>query len=160
MLLDWQAAVLLRVWRLWIGLVIVATCDACVSIRFSEGAPLPREQIAKIRASETTKAEILAWFGAPQGFSDASALEQMLQKLDVLPEDVFRESPFEMPFSDALVFRYSKGTLEGAFFGVYTYADLKVNEDTLVVFFDQQDRVLYYGFKGGTDALEERPTDD
>lgn len=132
------------------GLALALACGGCLSIRYAEGSPLPRERVALIKPGETTKAEVLAWFGAPQGFSDASALERLVRNLDFEPETVL-----DLPFADALVFRFTEGAGSGYLIPpVFVRIDLRVLSDTLVVFFDDGDRVLYYGIKEETDELD------
>jgi len=127
----------------------------CITARFSDGQPLPQDRIAQIRTGETTKIEILDWFGAPVGFSDSSAIENLLGDYELQPEDVL-----ELPFSDALVFRFSRGRLRARYLLVYVDAEVRVDDETLVVFFDREDRVLYYGYSGALPTEEEGEDDD
>ena len=132
------------------GLALALLCSGCLSIRYAEGTPLPSERVALIKPGETTKAEVLAWFGAPQGFSDASALERLLRDQDFEPQTVL-----DLPFADALVFRFTAGSGRGLLIPpVFVRVDLRVLSDTLVVFFDDSDRVLYYGIREETDELD------
>jgi hypothetical protein len=132
------------------GLALALLCSGCLSIRYAEGTPLPSERVALIKPGETTKAEVLAWFGAPQGFSDASALERLVRDQDFEPQTVL-----DLPFADALVFRFTAGSGRGFLIPpVFVRVDLRVLSDTLVVFFDDSDRVLYYGIREETDELE------
>jgi hypothetical protein len=139
-----------RVVAIAAGLALALGCAGCLNVRYAEGSPLPRERVALIQPGETTKAEVLAWFGAPQGFSDASALERLVRDQDFQPETVL-----DLPFADALVFRFTAGAGRGVLIPpVFVRIDLRVLSDTLVVFFDDRDRVLYYGIKEETDALD------
>lgn len=140
----------LRAVAIGAGLALALACAGCLNIRFAEGSPLPRERVGLIKPGETTKAEVLAWFGAPQGFSDASALERLVRDQDFQPETVL-----DLPFADALVFRFTAGVGRGVLIPpVFVRIDLRVLSDTLVVFFDDRDLVLYYGIKEETDALD------
>ena len=142
------AAIGMTRWVAAIGCALA--CAACVNIRYREGSPLPRERIALIKPGETTKAEVLTWFGAPEGFSDVSTLERLVRNLDLEPESVL-----DLPFADALVFRFTEGVSKGyAIVPVYVNLDLRVLSDTLVVFFDDEDKVLYYGLQEETDELD------
>jgi hypothetical protein len=132
------------------GLALALACAGCLNIHYTEGSPLPRERIALIKAGETTKAEVLTWFGAPEGFSDVSALERLLRDFDLEPESVL-----DLPFADALVFRFTEGDGRGYVIPpVYVNLDLRVVSDVLVVFFDDADRVLYYGVQEDSDELD------
>jgi len=126
-----------------------------VLVEFTDGRPLPDVQLSRIRVGETTKSEILDWFGAPVGFSDSTPLESLLGTSELQPEDVL-----ELPFADALVFRFTRARLEAAYFLVFLDADVRVASDTLVVFFDDQDRVLYYGYSRQTPGVDAEPLGD
>jgi hypothetical protein len=122
----------------------------CLALRYADGSPIAQEQVARLRPGETTKAEVLSWFGAPQGFSDANVVRRLLAEMNI---DIAR--PVELPFSDVLVFQYVKGQMNAQSFVVYTSVEVRTVADTLVVFFDTDDRVAYYGFREGTRALEQ-----
>jgi len=117
--------------------------SSCISARFTEGKPLRQERIADIKPGETTKLEVLDWFGAPTGFSDSTPLETMLGDYELEPEDVF-----DLPFADALVFRFTRSRLRATYLVFYVSAEFRTEDETLVVFFDDQDRVTYYGYTG------------
>jgi hypothetical protein len=58
-----------------------------------------------------------------------------------------------MPFADVLVYRFIEGRLRGVVMILYNDIRLDVASDTLLVYFDEQDRVLYHGWRKGTDVL-------
>jgi hypothetical protein len=51
------------------------------------------------------------------------------------------------------MFRFTAGRGRGFFLGLFNQINLRVTTDTLVVFFDEQDKVSSYGFRKGTDDL-------
>jgi len=110
--------------------------------------PVAAERIAEIVPGVTTKTEILAWFGAPQGLADAQLLESFLVDRELMPGPVV-----DMPFADVLVYRLTQGNVRGLVLILYNQFDIHIASDTLVVFFDAQDRVTQFGFRKGTDAL-------
>ena len=63
------------------------------------GNEVPAERVGQIQPGETTKAEILDWFGAPEDYTDPSGLRRVLDDGVVLPEDVLA-----LPYADVLVF--------------------------------------------------------
>jgi len=128
----------------WAALLASLCLCGCLTVRFTEGRPLAQDRIDQIRIGETTKGEILEWFGAPEGFSDSSTLESLLGAYELQPEDVF-----ELPFADALVFRFTAGRVDARYFVVYLNAEVQLKKETLVVFFDEADRVRYFGYSGG-----------
>lgn len=130
-------------------LAALAALPGCVVGRYTEGQTIPADQIPRIIPGGTTKAEILAWFGAPQSFADATFLETYLSDREILPGAVV-----DLPFADVLVYRLTKGRMRGFLLLLYNQFRLEIASDTLVVFFDDQDRVLYYGWRKGSDAIE------
>jgi len=120
----------------------------CVIGRYEEGSRVAEERIAEIVPGKTTKTEILAWFGAPQGLADAALLESFLVDRELMPGPVV-----DLPFADVLVYRLTRGKVRGMILVLYNQFDIDIASDTLVVFFDAQDRVTHFGFRRGTDAL-------
>jgi hypothetical protein len=120
----------------------------CFSIQVVSGNQVPGERVAQIQPGATTKAEILEWFGAPEDYTDPSGLRRVLDDGVVLPEDVL-----SLPYADVLVFETTRGRVKGVLTILFNWFDVKVASDRLVVFFDDQDRVLYYGYRAAADAL-------
>jgi hypothetical protein len=134
------------------ALLLALACvpvPGCVHGRLVDGNDVPAEHVAQIRPGETTKDEILDWFGAPESATDPGELRRLLEESEVLPEDVL-----EMPLADVLVFELTRVKLDGLFLLVYNRFDIRAASDRLVVFFDDEDRVVHYGFRRGTDVLE------
>jgi hypothetical protein len=128
--------------------VALGASQACVIGRYSEGQVIPLEPIARIVPGTTTKAEILDWFGAPQSYADATFLEDYMSDRELAPGPVV-----DLPFADVLVYRLTEGKLRGVVLILFNHIRLDVASDTLVIYFDEQDRVLYHGFRKGTDVL-------
>jgi hypothetical protein len=124
-------------------------CAGCIQARLVDGNEVPDERVAQIRPGETTKDQILDWFGAPEAATDPGELRRLLEESEVLPEDVL-----EMPLADVLVFELTEVKLEGLVLLLFNRFDVRAASDRLVVFFDDQSRVVHYGFRRGTDALE------
>lgn len=124
-------------------------CPGCIHGRLVDGNEVSAEHVAQIRPGETTKDEILDWFGAPESATDPGELRRLLEESEVLPEDVL-----EMPLADVLVFELTRVKVEGLLLLVYNRFDVRAASDRLVVFFDAEERVVHYGFRRGTDALE------
>jgi hypothetical protein len=113
------------------------------------GNQVPTERIAEIQPGRTTKAEVLDWFGAPEDYTDPSGLRRVLDGGAMLPEDVLA-----LPYADVLVFETTHGRVKGLLLILFNWLDIHVTSDRLVVFFDDQDRVLYYGYRKGSDELD------
>jgi hypothetical protein len=136
-----------------VGSLLTLVCLACLaagcfSIRVVSGNQVPVERISQLRPGETTKAQVLEWFGAPEDYTDPSGLRRVLDDGVVLPEDVLA-----LPYADVLVFETTRGRVKGVFTIFFNWFDVKVASDRLVVFFDDDDRVLYYGYREAPDAV-------
>lgn len=133
----------------------------CLSATFSEGDRIPQDRVAEIRIGHTTKSDILAWFGAPRAFTDTTVIERVLESsldldftggLSSEGEGLAPEEVLSLPLEDAMVFRAVRAKFDARFYVFVVRADVRVESNTLVVFFDEEDRVKYYGL---TDDLEE-----
>jgi hypothetical protein len=120
--------------------------SGCFTIEVTAGNQVPTERVPEIQLGTTTKAEILDWFGAPEDYTDPSGLRRVLDDGVVLPEDVLA-----LPYADVLVFETTHGRVKGLLLFFFNWFDIHVASDRLVVFFDDHDRVLYYGFRKGFD---------
>lgn len=131
-------------------LILMATFGSgCVNARLVDGNSVAEDRLPQIRPGETTKREVLDWFGAPESFTDPSAVRRLLEDSDVLPEDVL-----QLPFADVLVFELTRMRVRGLFLILYNFVDVRSASDRLIVFFYESDRVLYYGWRRGTDVLD------
>jgi len=126
----------------WVGV-------GCVSARLTDGNEVPAERVAQIRPGETTRSEILAWFGAPESFTDAGAVRRLLEESELLPAEVL-----DLPFADVLVFQLTELELRGLVLLVFNYVDVRSTSDRLVVFLDEQDRVTHYGYRRRLDGSD------
>ena len=133
------------------ALACVALCStACVMIDAVGGNEVPEERVQQIRPGETTRAEILDWFGAPAAYTDPSGLRILFEAGEVLPEDVLA-----FPYADVLVFQLTRAKGRGLIIPLFFYyLDARGASDRLVVYLDENDRVMYYGYRKGTDALD------
>jgi hypothetical protein len=121
----------------------------CVMMNVVGGNEVPEERIAQIRPGETTRAEILDWFGSPAAYTDPSGLRLLFEAAEVRPEDVLT-----FPYADVLVFQLTRAKGRALLLFVFNYIEARGASDRLVVFFDDKDRVMYYGYRKGTDALD------
>ena len=137
----------MKTWAL--SLLLSLACTGCVITHYVEGLPIATEQIPRIVVGQTTKAEILDWFGAPSGMTDGQLLEDFLVDRELTPGPVV-----DQPFADVLAFRLTRGEVRGfVTILLINYFDIHVTQDLLVVFFDKSDRVSAFGYRRGTDAL-------
>jgi hypothetical protein len=126
--------------RLLLALVALHA-SGCLIARYTEGYPIARERIADIQPGVTTRGEILAWFGPPRGYASDTLLRSMVAS----PErsDGFID-PSRLP--DSVAYEFTEGRARGVLLLLFNYLQAHVDSDHLVIFFDDADRVLYYGF--------------
>lgn len=120
----------------------------CLMGGYTGGGAVSPDLVSQIEAGVTTKAQILDWFGAPAQFTDATTLGRALDATDLTPEDVVG-----LPFADIVVYRQTRGQLRAVIFLLFNYFQWTIASDTLVVYFDEEDRVLYYGYSEETLGL-------
>ena len=120
----------------------------CVVGRYSEGPIIPAEKIKDIKPGVTTKEEIISWFGPPQNYISPTVFNEILRELDMT-----REPLTTYPFANILSYQYNQGKVRALVLILFNYIEGKVKSDHLVIFFDENDRVKYYGFHKGTEEL-------
>lgn len=132
--------------RLALFVSLLFLSGSCVIGHYREGNPVPFEAIERIRPGTTTKQEILAWFGPPQNYTSASLLEQLVVSDEIPPGTV---PPYR--FSDVLAYQIHYGEMRGLFLLLFNTANIEVRSDHLVIFFDKEDVVRYYGVRRADD---------
>lgn len=118
--------------------------SGCVIGTYSEGMPVDPATVGEIQPGTTTKADLLAWFGPPSNFSDASLLEDL-----ILSEETTGGPGGGAPrrFSDILAWQANEGRLNGIVTILFNRLTIHADSDLLVVFFDDDDVVEYFGFR-------------
>ena len=101
--------------------------------------------ISRIKPGETTKKEIIDWFGPPQNYVSPGVFNQILRELDIT-----KEPPIYYSFANILSYQFTQGEVRGLFLILFNYAEADLRTDHLVVFLDDNDRVKHYGYKKGT----------
>lgn len=127
--------------------LLASALSGCVLARYHEGNRLPVERVEQIEPGVTTKAEVLEWFGPPQSYGKASLIERMLVD-DAPPEGALAPARLE----DVLAYEFHEGRARGLLLFLFNYMELRVDSDRLVLFFDETDRVRYFGVHRGVDA--------
>ena len=116
----------------------------CLLGNVKEGSTISEEMISRIKPGETTKKDIIEWFGPPQSYISPGVFNQILREFDVS-----REPPLYYSFANILSYQHTRGDVRGLFFILFNYVEADIRTDHLVVFIDDSDRVKYYGFKKG-----------
>jgi hypothetical protein len=137
------------------SLKITAVCLVCLSPlgcavgRFYSGSRVTEDRIKEIKPGVTTRQEILDWFGPPQNYLSPTLLNQMLRQYEVTQEPLTN-----YPFANILSYQYDRGNFKLLILILFNYFEAEVKTDHLVIFFDESERVKYYGFHKGTQELE------
>jgi hypothetical protein len=125
-------------------LTIILLLGGCILGNVKEGPNISQEIISRIKPGETTKQEIIEWFGPPQNYISPSVFNQVLREFDIS-----KEPPLYYSFANILSYQHTRGDVRGFFFILFNYVEADIRTDHLVVFVDDNDRVKYYGFKKG-----------
>lgn len=120
--------------------LLVLGTQGCFLIGVSVGEEIPPDAVARIVPGETTKDDILRWFGAPVEATDGEIFARMFDAGEIAAEDLVA-----LPFSDFLVYEITDGNARIVFTFLFNWAEVKLKRDRLTVFFDDNDVVLYYG---------------
>jgi hypothetical protein len=135
--------------KVFLTILLTLSLSACIKGHFMEGSKIYEDNISKIKISQTTRDDILKWFGPPVEFQDPKTLKMILQTLDLTAETPAVDHPFE----DAFVYEYTYAKTSGFSIIIYTYIKTDSKKDILMVFFDDNDKVQYYAFRKGTEEF-------
>jgi hypothetical protein len=121
---------------------------SCVIGRYYEGPQLSQEKIKEIQPGVTTKEEIITWFGPPQNYMSPTFFNEVMREMEVTGDPLAN-----YPFANILSYQYNRGNVRAIILILFNYVEAKANSDHLVIFLDDNDRVMYYGFHKGTEEL-------
>jgi hypothetical protein len=124
----------------WIALLVLAS--GCVNARMYEGSEIPWQSVEQIRPGQTTRSQVLDWLGAPQNFSNPSALVEFLEG-----EGIESETYSRYPFADVFVYQLTRGRLRGFVALLYNRFELYVDSDLVVILFGHDDLVRHIGIR-------------
>lgn len=122
------------------GLGLLAS-TGCVSFTGEFGTRIDGEQLARIVDGETTRDQVIAWFGPPSAFFNPTFLDVILEH----EADVLAPAPV---LNDVFTYRYIRNNTR-AFFVPLAFAVVRAGAmaETLTIFFDDQGRVRYHAFR-------------
>ncbi len=112
----------------------------CFRIGVTVGTEIPEDRVAQIVPGQTTKDDILRWFGAPSEATDGEIFARLFDAGEFAAEDLVA-----LPFSDMLVYQIVDGNTRIMMTILFNWARVDLLRDRLVIFFDEHDVVLYYG---------------
>ncbi len=134
----------------FIGILLLSFLLAgCVIGRYYEGSKIPEEKLKEIKIGVTTRAEILSWFGPPQNYISPAVLNELLRNMDLLGEEPLTN----YPFANIATYQYNRGNVRVIVLLLFDFVEWNMKADRLVIFFDENEKVKYYGFHKGTDEL-------
>lgn len=123
-------------------LVASVASTGCFSLSGHFGAPIPQERVVEIRAGETTREQITAWFGPPSAFFKPGLLEL------ILADGSEVEAPSAPVVEDVYSYRYIETRVRIAIVPlILLRARATTQTESLIVFFDENGVVSYHGFR-------------
>ena len=134
---------------LFVFLSLSLSLPACIKGYFMEGNKIYEDYISQIKRGQTTRDDVLKWFGPPVEFQDPKTLKMLLKTLDLTAETPSMDHPFE----DAFVYEFTYAKTSGFSIILYTYSKTDSKKDILMVFFDDDDKVKYYAYRNGTEEF-------
>jgi hypothetical protein len=113
----------------------------CITLTGEFGTEISVENLARIREGETTREEILEWFGPPSGFFNPTVL-------DLITEDVAAlETPLPQ-VNDVFSYRFIVNDTSMVLIPIFLgRVELGATFETLTVFFDPEGRVKYHAYR-------------
>ena len=114
--------------------------SGCINIGVTVGEEIPPERVAQIVPGKTTKTEILKWFGAPDQYTDAALFARLFDIGEIAAEDLLA-----LPFSDMLVYEIDDVNAKVLITILFNWVRADMLRDRLVIYFDKNDVVLYFG---------------
>jgi hypothetical protein len=113
----------------------------CISFQGEFGTRIPVENLGRIRDGETTRAEIIAWFGPPSALYNATILDVIFEDED----DLAAPAP---TLDDVYTYRWLENDTTVFFVPIaFGVLDAAVTAETLTVFFDDEGRVEYHAYR-------------
>jgi hypothetical protein len=134
----------------------MAVTTGCFRIGVTTGTEIPERDVRRIVPGATTKAEILEWFGAPAEATDGDIFARLIDVGEIAAEDLVA-----LPFSDYLVYEITDGQGRALILLLFNWIRVDLKRDRLMVFFDENDVVLYFGItrQRGDDSGDEPATE-
>ena len=130
-------------------LFLVFLLAGCIVGRYYEGSKIPEEKLKEIKPGVTTRAEILSWFGPPQNYVSPTVFNEILRNMDLLGEEPLTN----YPFANIVTYQYNRGNVRAIVVVLVNFVEWDMKADRLVIFFDENEKVKYYGFHKGTGEL-------
>jgi hypothetical protein len=122
--------------------------SGCINIGVTVGEEIPAELVSQIVPGKTTKGEILKSFGAPDQYTDAALFARLFDIGEIAAEDLVA-----LPFSDLLVYEIDDVNAHVLITVLFNWVRADMLRDRLVIYFDENDVVLYYGITRQRDEL-------
>jgi len=125
--------------------------SGCITGRYHDGSEIPDHLIEKLEPGVTTREEVVEILGPATVYLSPTAVDKILRSLREGEKPQQVRTPYA--FGDVLSYQYNRGNFRGLFLILWNFFEIKAKSDHLVIFFDEGGKVLYYGFRRGTDEL-------
>ena len=141
------------VWKRTICVALAMLSGGCVMARTYRDHPLDEQRITAIQRGVTTKQDILEQFGPPQEIDARELTAVGVSFEQVLPR------PGEKPPTERIVaarwfrYTYERGNGMAIILLLFNYLDFDQKNDSLVIFFDGDNKVEDFAFRKDTDLL-------
>lgn len=123
--------------------------QGCFVGNYYGGQKVLAERIKDIKPGITTREEIIQWFGPPRNYVSPTVINHLLTQIDITDEPIS-----EYPFANILSYQYDVGRFKALILILFNHVELDVKSDHLVIFFDDDERVKYFGFRKGTEEFK------
>lgn len=123
------------------GLALLLVGSGCVSLSGEFGTRIAVENLSRIRDGQTTRAEIVAWFGPPSAFYNPTFL-------DIIRGDIEGSETPAAVLDDVYTYRFIENSTKVFFVPIlFATIDAAATAETLTVFFDEEGRVKYHAYR-------------
>lgn len=122
-------------------LVFALLISGCVNLSGEFGTRIAMENLPRIRDGETTRAEIIAWFGPPSAFFSPTFL-------DIIRGNIAETQTPATVLDDVYTYRFIENETKVFFIPIlFATIDAAATAETLTVFFDDAGRVKYHAYR-------------
>jgi hypothetical protein len=127
---------------------LLCTLSGCFVGRVYEGAALDEARVDQIVPRQTSKDDIISWFGPPKSFTRPILFDEIAQNLNLAKAQ--REGSI---FQEAFTYEYKRGNAFLLFLILYNYVELDIKSDYLLIFFNNSGTVENWAFAEDTELL-------
>jgi outer membrane protein assembly factor BamE (lipoprotein component of BamABCDE complex) len=144
----WGAAFLV------VGALASSVLCGCVMGRTYRYQPIDEQKIAQIQRGVTTRADILREFGPPQEIDAREIASVDIQDVEEVEPTAFTENQKDRVLAPRWFrYTYARGNGSGLILLVFNYGEFDQKNQTLIVFFDDNEVVEDFAYRDETTEL-------